>query len=92
MKIQSLITKEVETMPKQMEEGVFYLSRKFELGIHLCACGCGGQAVTPLSGTGPAVWKLTEGPNGATLEGSIGHQNWPCKSHYWVRDGKIVPC
>lgn len=91
MKTARLRTVEVEHMPEVKEEGVLYVSRRFELAIHLCACGCGDEAVTPLDAVQPR-WELTEGVNGATLRPSIGHQHWPCKSHYWVTDGEVVPC
>lgn len=92
MKVARLQTREVEFMPKHgdMEDGVFYLSRRFELGIHLCACGCREQTVTPLDP--PNGWTMTEGPDGVTLRPSIGNQNMPCRSHYHVTNGAIEPC
>ena len=92
MKTRRLITEEVVHMPEasQMADGVLYLSREFELAIHLCACGCRGQTVTPLSGS--IAWTMKEGPNGITLRPSIGNQQWPCRSHYWITDGKVEPC
>jgi len=91
VKIARLTTKEVEFMPREKEEGIFYLSRRFQLGIHLCACGCRGETVTPLDGASPS-WQLTEAPDGVTLRPSIGNQAWPCGSHYWVTNGAIEPC
>ena len=88
MRVKELEICEIVTMPKDKKEGLLYVSRKYELAIHLCACGCRGEAVTPLdAGSG---WILTQGPNGPTLRPSIGHQKWPCKSHYYITDGKIV--
>lgn len=92
MKVERLTLVECEFMPAHVDklDGVLYVSRRFELAIHLCACGCRGAAVTPLD---PARgWELTQGPNGPTLTPSIGHQHWACKSHYHVTDGAIVPC
>lgn len=85
-----LTTQEIETMPEVLEQGVLYVSRKFELAIHLCACGCGIQTVTPFDH--PSGWVLTDDPEGVTLRPSIGNQQFPCKSHYWITKGRIEPC
>lgn len=79
-------------MPERelMEDGILYVSKKFELAIHTCACGCRTETVTPIDKH--FGWKYTESPAGPTLHPSIGNQNLPCKSHYWVQDGKVVPC
>ncbi len=92
MKTQELVREDVHTMPKveDMKDGVLYVSEHFETAIHLCACGCRGQVVTPFkhfpNDTG---WMLSDGP---TLSPSIGNQHWSCKSHYFVTNGKIVNC
>jgi hypothetical protein len=93
MKTTHLRAVEVDVMPKTatMEDGVLYVSRRFELAIHLCACGCRGEAVTPFDKAAPG-WELTEGDGGPTLRPSIGHQHWPCGSHYYVTDGRVVAC
>lgn len=85
-----LKTCEIETMPDEIEQGVLYVSRRYEVAIHLCACGCGIKTVTPFSGL--YGWVLTDGANGITLRPSIGNQNFPCGSHYWITDGKVQPC
>lgn len=98
MKTERLVVKEVERMGdrSKMEQGVLYLSRKFGIAIHLCACGeCKWETVTPLNepeDEKKSGWDYSEGPNGPTLYPSIGNQQFPCKSHYWVTDGKIVWC
>lgn len=90
MKVSNLRTEEVQFIPNQLEEGVIYVSRKFGTAIHLCACGCGVQTVTPFEC--PNGWELTAGRNGVTLRPSIGNQQFPCKSHYWVTDGAVIKC
>ena len=47
--------------------------------VHLCLCGCGNLAVTPLTTTG---WFLTDVDNKITLTPSILNKNCPNKSHY----------
>jgi hypothetical protein len=93
MKIDSLKSVELTIMPEhsEMKDGEIYISRVFSLAIHLCACGCGEETVTPID-DGARGWTLSQGDNGVTLHPSIGNQNMPCKSHYWVQDGKIVWC
>lgn len=90
MKTLQLKTEEVDVMPEQMVDGIIYVSRKYGIAIHLCACGCGIQTVTPFKG--PNSWTLTDGINGITLRPSIGNQQFPCKSHYWITDGVVQPC
>ena len=94
MKTTQLTIREcVHINEKPLEDGILYVSRRFELAIHNCACGCKIETVTPLrTVAGNEGWELSQGPNGPTLHPSIGNQNFPCKSHYWVRDGKIEWC
>lgn len=91
MKIKKLETRKVEFMPPKLEQGVIYVSDRFEIAIHLCACGCGEHTVTPFRGASGG-WQLTYGTNGVTLQPSIGNQNFPCGSHYWITDGEVQPC
>lgn len=90
MLIKELKTLEVETIPQELEQGIIYISRKYETAIHLCACGCKEKTVTPFNK--PYGWTLTDDTEGITLRPSIGNQNMPCKSHYWVTNSKIQPC
>ena len=77
----------VHYVPKQMGLGVLYVSEEFGAAVHLCACGCGTKVSTPL---GPAEWTLREMEGGASLMPSVGNWQLPCKSHYWIRNGKVV--
>lgn len=77
----------VDYMPDPLESGKLYISR-FALAIHLCACGCGGKTVTPLS---DKEWKLTDKGGIVTLRPSIGNfmgEN-PYHAHYYITDNKI---
>ena len=88
-KIYTLQTEHVEYMPKDLNSGVLYISKRFELAIHLCACGCNGKVVTPLD-----EWKLTEKNGKVTLRPSIG--NWagerPYHAHYYITNSEIKWC
>jgi hypothetical protein len=83
----------VKFMPPELEQGVLYVSEEFELAIHLCACGwCKQKTVTPFHDPN-SDWKYTrDAQDRITLHPSIGNFQMPCKSHYWVRENKIVPC
>ncbi len=82
-----LTPKFVEFMPDNtFEDGILYVSMRFEVAIHLCPCGCGEKTVTPLGANG---WTLTFDET-VTLSPSIGSFQIPCKSHYWIRANQIV--
>ena len=54
-KIRNFKLEFVHYMPKELNQGVLYISMEYSLVIHLCACGCGEKVATPLS---PEDWKL----------------------------------
>lgn len=77
----------VEFIPADKKEGVLYVSMLYALVIHLCPCGCGNQAVTPI---GPDDWTMTIDDNSAiTLSPSLANR-FPCKSHYFIRQNNVV--
>lgn len=77
----------VHYVPKTLKPGLLYVSEEFGAAVHLCACGCGSKVSTPL---GPTEWALEETASGPSLSPSVGSWQLPCKSHYWIRGGKIV--
>lgn len=77
----------VESVPANMEPGVLYVSVTYATVIHLCACGCGEEVVTPLS---PAEWQLTFDGRSVSLLPSVGNWSLPCRSHYWVKKNEAV--
>jgi hypothetical protein len=74
-------------MPAQLESGVLYASEKYGTAKHLCACGCGEKIRTHL---GPLGWRVTKGRSGPTLYPSIGNWQEPCRSHYYIRNGRVI--
>ena len=76
----------VDYVPKQLDDGVLYVSICFGTAVHWCACGCGQEVVTPL---GPAEWKLTYDGRTISLAPSIGNWSFPCRSHYWIDEGRV---
>ena len=75
-----------ESIPETLDHGVLYVSMALASAIHLCACGCGQEVITPLS---PTDWKLCFDGENVTLDPSIGNWGFPCRSHYWIRGGKV---
>lgn len=76
----------VEYIPKDLEEGVLYISIRFGTAVHKCACGCGNKTVTPLS---PTDWELKYNGVSVSLNPSIGNWSFPCQSHYWIINDEI---
>ena len=76
----------IEHFPDQLEPGVLYVSMKYAMCAHSCACGCGQKVITPLS---PRKWRLIYDGESVTLYPSIGNYGFPCQSHYFLTKGKI---
>lgn len=79
----------VEFIPKNLDEGIVYISTRFKTASHLCCCGCGQKVVTPLN---PAQWSLTDHGSTVSLAPSIGLGTLPCRSHYWIRRSRVMWC
>lgn len=77
----------VEAMPTELDEGRLYVSIRYRTAAHLCACGCGTKVVTPIK---PAKWHLIYDGDTVSLWPSIGRWQEPCRSHYWIRAGRVV--
>lgn len=77
----------VEQVPDELEPGVLYVSLPFRTTVHLCACGCANATWVKLRPDGHHL--IYDGET-VTLKGSIGNWRFPCRSHYWVRRGRIV--
>jgi hypothetical protein len=85
----------VDTVPDAPAPGVVYVSLEYSTAVHLCACGCGLEVVTPLS---PTDWQiaydgetlsLIGGDEAVSGAGSIGNWSFPCGSHYLIRRGRV---
>ena len=76
----------VESFPTPLAAGVFYVSLEYNTCAHLCACGCGDEAVTPLS---PAQWSLTYDGESISVRPSVGNWSLACKSHYVIHKGRV---
>jgi len=76
----------VQFMPNELEPEILYVSKEYGVAGHLCPCGCNSKIITPLD---PTEWKFIEKNNKPTLYPSIGNWQLPCRSHYWIQNGKI---
>jgi hypothetical protein len=77
----------VEFVPEILEDKVLYISVKYGTINHLCVCGCGLEVVTPIS---PADWQFSYNGEAISLFPSIGNWDYPCKSHYWIKNNEII--
>jgi hypothetical protein len=87
MKTKQIRPKFVEFIPERIEEGVLYVSERYSTAVHKCCCGCGKEVVTPLS---PAEWSAKLNGGQVSLWPSIGNWKYPCRSHYMIRDGRVL--
>lgn len=87
MRLESITPQIVELAPSPLQDGALYISPKYKVAIHLCACGCGEKVVTPLSA---AEWQVDLHGGTVSMSPSIGNWSMACKSHYWIRKGRIV--
>jgi hypothetical protein len=86
MTIKSLTPQFVESFPQKLEPGELYLAMEFATAAHLCACGCGNKVITPFS---PTDWQMSFDGETVSLKPSIGNWTFKCRSHYWLRCGRI---
>lgn len=87
MTIRRLTPQFVEHFPERLEPGEIYLAMEFATAVHLCACGCGNKVITPFS---PTDWQMSFDGESVSLKPSIGNWSFRCRSHYWIRSGRVV--
>ncbi len=90
-RIETILPERMDHIPKTLKEGVLYISDKFKIAIHLCACGCGKKTVTPIGRSG---WTLTVTGDEITLRPSIGNFKGesPYHAHYYITNSQIIWC
>lgn len=76
----------VEFIPDRLEDGVIYVSIRFDTIVHACCCGCGSEVVTPLS---PVGWSFTYDGQTISLDPSVGSWALKCQSHYWIDRNRV---
>ena len=77
-----------EAIPNKLKDGVLYISERFGVVIHLCACGCGIKTVTPIREGG---WTISKNKDKVTLRPSIGNFSGesPYHAHYYITESKV---
>ena len=87
MRRTTIIPEFVESAPKELQDGVIYISDRFHTALHKCCCGCGREVVTPIN---PAGWSYFREERLVTLKPSIGNWSFPCKSHYLIIRNEVI--
>lgn len=77
----------VHRVPEELDSGKLYVCFDCNVVIHLCACGCGEKVVLPID---PQFWSVTYNGETASLYPSIGNFQFPCKSHYWIKNNRVI--
>lgn len=90
-RIYELVPVFCEQIPEELENGKLYISEKYSMSAHLCACGCGHETFLGLQPTWKGNWTLTNNNGSITLRPSIGNfagEN-PYHAHYFITNNKI---
>lgn len=93
--IKPVLVMELPKSVNDMKHGILYLKHNEDdtyESFHLCPCGCGEPVYLQYGGKG---WNITLSINGrelksVTISPSVGCFDFPCKSHYFIRNNKIV--
>ena len=82
----------VKNMPelKDMAQGQLFISLAHRCSKHLCPCGCGEEVSIPfeINRSSPHAWTLGGQTTEPTFSPSL-QNRFECKSHYFIRSGKI---
>jgi len=76
----------VDIVPDVLQDGILYICLRACVVLHLCACGCREEVVTPIS---PKAWRFTFDGCSVSLRPSIGNWKQQCRSHYWITRDRI---
>ena len=90
MKIAELKPIFAKTFPgaENMVDGELYISMECRVSTHRCPCGCGEEVVLMFS---KQDWKL-QFDGTVSITPSVGNYGYPCKSHYFITNNKVVWC
>lgn len=84
-----------DELPDVCEENKLYLVGErdtYWMAALICPCGCGELIQLALDPTGRPRWKVSmDDKNQITLTPSV-HRKVRCRSHFILRNGKIVWC
>lgn len=74
-------------IPDKLSPGILYISMDYATATHSCCCGCGEEVVTPFT---PTDWRMEFDGETISLTPSVGSWTLPCRSHYFIRRGKVI--
>lgn len=77
----------VHRVPEDLCPGVLYVCFDCNVIAHLCACGCKEKVILPID---PDFWSVRYDGETVSLAPSIGNFQFPCKSHYWIKENKVI--
>ena len=77
----------VSRVPENLTPGLLYVCFDCNVVAHLCACGCGEKVVLPID---PDFWSATYDGESVSLSPSIGNYQFPCRSHYWIKNNHVI--
>ena len=77
----------VHRVPEDLCPGVLYACFDCNVIAHLCACGCKEKVILPID---PDFWSVRYDGETVSLAPSIGNFQFPCKSHYWIKENKVI--
>ena len=75
----------------EMNTGEIFISLKHRLCNHLCPCGCSNEVSIPLAAPGetsPEEWAVDGPYTSPTFSPSLLNR-FDCKSHYFIKNGKV---
>lgn len=92
MRVNELQPVHCEEIPHDLDYGVLYISRLYNVAVHLCACGCDKKTVTPLDAK--IGWTIDDADGKITLRPSIGNFRGedPYHAHYFITQNTIQWC
>lgn len=77
----------VHRVPEHLCPGILYVCFGCNVVAHLCACGCGEKVILPID---PNFWSVKYDGETVSVTPSIGNFQFPCKSHYWIKENKVI--
>ncbi|MGN1158331.1 MAG: DUF6527 family protein [Agathobacter sp.] len=77
----------VHRVPEKLKSGLLYICFDCNVVAHLCACGCGEKVILPID---PNFWSVKYDGETVSLAPSIGNFQFPCKSHYWIKENRVI--
>lgn len=80
----------------KLENGVLYIDDSSPYVEFLCPCGCGRVTMIPTNRNYECIqhpyWDISESNGTVSLSPSIYSTGFDCKSHYFIKENKIIWC